>query len=376
MHLESIPSIEVAKAFCTENFIDSSPFLDYSFFKLLEESQCTTKRTGWIPNHIVIKEKKSVIGFIPNFKKLNSYGEYIFDHVFENAHYQIGSDYFPKYLSGIPFTPVTRLKFIYSKQKIDNDHVTKLLVKFLEDSKVSSFHANFIDSNVSNNLEKYQFVKRIGIQYHWTNDDFLNFNDFLDSMKSRKKKSILKERNFLKEQNIDFIIKEGENINEDDIDGLYGCYLKTIEKKWSRPYLNLNFFKGLIKTQTKSKIILVSAFQDKKLLGCSIHFLGNDTLYGRYWGCLKEVPYLHFELCYYQAIEYAIKKKIKRIEAGAQGEHKISRGYLPNLIFSNHWFNNKVLEKPIKDFIRNENEKVIEAAEYLKKYSPFSENGN
>ena len=254
--------------------------------------------------------------------------------------------------------------------------MTKLLIKFLEESKISSFHANFIDSDVSNNLEKHAFVKRIGIQYHWINKDFLNFNDFLDSMKSRKKKNILKERKFLREQNINFVIKEGDNIDENDINNLFECYLKTIEKKWSRPYLNLDFFKGLITTQTKNKIILVSAFQDKQLLGCSIHFLGNETLYGRYWGCLREVPYLHFELCYYQAIEYAIKKRIKRIEAGAQGEHKISRGYLPNLTFSNHWFNNKVLERPIKEFIKRENEKVIEAADYLNKYSPFSEDSN
>ncbi len=376
MQLESISSIKDVKLFCSENFFDSSPFIQYDFFKLLEESKCTNKSTGWIPNHIIIKEKNSIVGLIPNFKKLNSFGEYIFDHTFEHAYYQVGSDYFPKYLSGIPFTPVTRLKFIYGKHQIDYEKLAKLLVNYLEESRASSFHANFIDANTSKTLEKYNFVQRVGIQYHWTNKNFENFNDFLNSMKSRKKKNIIKERNFLKDQDINFVNKEGDDIEEKDIYNLYECYIKTIEKKWSRPYLNLDFFRGLIKTKSKNKLVLISAFQKKKLLGCSIHFLGSETLYGRYWGCLTEIPYLHFELCYYQAIEYAIKKKIKRIEAGAQGEHKISRGYLPTFTYSNHWFNNKILEKPIKEFIYKENKKVIEVAKNLKTFSPFSENGD
>ncbi len=373
MNIELISSIKDAEEFCIQNFLDTSPFIRYYFFKLLEESNCTNKSTGWTPQHIVLKKNNSIVAFIPNFKKTNSYGEYIFDHVFENAYYQIGCEYFPKYLSGTPFTPVTRLKFIYSKKMVNFDQVINLLVDFLKKKNISSFHANFIDSEDSQKLEKHNFFKRLGIQYHWINKSYSDFSDFLSSMKSRKKKAIIKERTFLKEQGITFSIKKGNMITYEDLNILYKCYVNTIDKKWSRPYLNSEFFQGLINSQISNKMILICAYKQKRVLGCSVHFIGNNTLFGRYWGCFEEVPYLHFELCYYQAIEYAIKNKISRIEAGAQGEHKISRGYIPRLIYSNHWFNNKILNKPIKDFLIKENEKVIDTSQYLMKYSPFSE---
>ncbi len=376
MILEPITSIKSARDFCSDYFNDSSPFLEYDFFKLLEDSKCTNKDSGWIPKHLIFKENNKIVAFIPNFKKLNSFGEYIFDHIFEHAYYQTGSEYFPKFLSGIPFTPVTKLKFVYSKNSLDLDKILVLLIDFLEKSKISSFHANFINLDTSNKLENYNLYKRIGIQYHWKNQSFLDFNDYLDSMKSRKKKSIHKERKSLQEKGIIFSQKEGKMIQKKDMVDLYKCYLKTIDKKWSRPYLNLDFFEGLIKTQTINKMLLVSAYQNDKLLGSSIHFIGKDTLYGRYWGCLEEVPYLHFELCYYQAIEYAIKKKLSKIEAGAQGEHKISRGYEPCLIYSNHWFNNAMLNNPIKEFLKKENLKVIDTVNYLKEQLPFSEKSN
>lgn len=372
MILESISSIENAEDFCKENFFDSSPFLKYSFFKLLEDSNCTDSRSGWIPQHIIIKEKNQIIGFIPNFKKLNSFGEYIFDHMFEHAYYQVGSDYFPKFLSGIPFTPVNRMKFIYSKNILEIENVAESLKIFVRKKKISSFHANFISKNVSKELEQSDFFKRIGIQYHWENKSFRDFQDFLDSMKSRKKKNIQKERNFLKDKKIEFVHKQGDMITEKDITNLYKCYINTIDKKWSRPYLNLDFFKRLINSSSISNILLISAYKKDNLLGSSLHFIGDDTLYGRYWGCLENIAYLHFELCYYQAIDYAIKKKISKIEAGAQGEHKISRGYLPCLTYSNHWFDNEKLRKPIKDFLQKENQKVLEASRYLDSYSPFA----
>jgi len=376
MKIELISSIKNAEYFCKENFSDNSPFLEYSFFKLLEDSKCTNENSGWIPQHFIFKEDNEIVAFVPNFKKLNSNGEYIFDHMFENAYYQIGSNYFPKYLSGIPFTPVTRLKFIYSKNSVDQDKIIDLILKVIKEKNISSFHANFIDSKTSKKLEKYKFLKRIGIQYHWVNNSFSNFDDFLNSMKSRKKKTIIKERKFLKDHGVSFLNKEGDKIDERDIKNLYSCYLNTIERKWSRPYLNFDFFKGLISTKNEKKILLISAYKNERLLGCSVHFVGNDILYGRYWGCTENVPYLHFELCYYQAIEYAIKNKLKKVEAGAQGEHKISRGYLPNLTYSNHWFNNEELSKPIQDFLTKENKKTIEVADYLSKFSPFSKNGN
>ena len=374
MILDPITSIEDARNFCQLNFKDSSPFLGYDFFKLLEDSQCTNQYSGWVPSHFLIKEKNQVIGFIPNFKKLNSFGEYIFDHMFEHAYYQIGADYFPKFLSGIPFTPVTKLKFIYSNKSINTIDVLKLLENHFKEQKISSFHVNFINESVADLLEENNFYKRIGIQYHWKNKSFRDFKDFLDSMKSRKKKNIQKERSFLRNQNILFTHKKGTEIKKEDMINLFKCYMNTIDKKWSRAYLNVNFFTGLVDTSTLENMLLVSAHKNGKLLGSSIHFIGEDTLYGRYWGCLENIPYLHFELCYYQAIEYAIKNNFTKIEAGAQGEHKISRGYTPILIFSNHWFSNEILKDPIKSYLQKENKKIMDSAKYLEKYSPFSIN--
>ena len=175
--------------------------------------------------------------------------------MFENAYYQIGSNYFPKYLSGIPFTPVTRLKFIYSKNSVDQDKIIGLILKVIKEQNISSFHANFIDSETSKKLEEYKFFKRIGIQYHWVNNSFSDFDDFLNSMKSRKKKAIIKERRFLKDHGVSFLIKEGDKIDEKDIKNLYSCYLNTIEKKWSRPYLNFDFSKVLLAKKMKKNFI-------------------------------------------------------------------------------------------------------------------------
>ena len=185
------------------------------------------------------------------------------------------------------------------------------------------------------------------------------------------KKAISKERRFLKDHGVSFLTKEGDKVDERDIKNLYSCYLNTIEKKWSRPYLNFDFFKGLISTKNEKKILLISAHKHERLLGCSVHFVGNDILYGRYWGCTENVPYLHFELCYYQAIEYAIKNKLKKVEAGAQGEHKIARGYQPTLTYSNHWFDHSKLNPLIKNFLAEEKKRVRDSVVYLNQFLPF-----
>ena len=186
MKIITIPSISRAQEFCKENFNDNCPFINYDFFQLLEHSNCTGRSTGWIPEHILILENEKTVGFIPNFRKLHSYGEFIFDHIFENAFYQLGYDYFPKFLSAIPFTPVTRNNFIYISKSINENKVLKNLTLFLQKQNISSFHINFIDKNISEKLKK--FFKRTGIQYHWHNNQYDSFNDFLNDLKSRKKK--------------------------------------------------------------------------------------------------------------------------------------------------------------------------------------------
>jgi len=373
MRITTASSISELKSFCKDHLTDNSPFMDYNFFYSLEKSLCTSKNTGWIPEHLLIKKNNVLIGFIPNFKKLNSNGEYVFDQIWENAHYQIGLEYFPKFLSASPFTPVNREKFIYKKEKFSDHDFFLNLISFLKKENISSFHINFIDKKVSNFLEKNGFIQRVGIQYHWKNKNYKSFDDFLANLRSRKKKNILKERKFLVNQKIKFKIKYGNEIIKKDIKLFFECYKNTIRKKYSYQYLNLNFFYNLFDSDLRKKIILIIASDNRDhFIGCSLHFIGNKTLYGRYWGCLKKIPYLHFELCYYQAIEFAIKKKIEKIESGAQGEHKISRGYYPTTIYSNHWIKNELLNEGIKKFLNIEKKKVNETIRYLEKFVPFN----
>ena len=373
MQINTVDSINQIKKFCSENFTDKNPFISYDFFELLEKTNCTVNVKGWIPEHIIIKDKNKLVGLIPNFRKLNSYGEFVFDQIFENAFYQIGKNYFPKFLSAIPFTPVTRNNFLYYSDKVNDDKLFNELKVFFQKKKISSFHVNFIDELISTKLKKY-FHQRVGIQYHWKNNKYLSFDHFLTHLKSRKKKNILKERKFIKDKNINFTIKVGKDINEVDLLNLYQCYSHTVNKKWSQEYLTKDFFLQLPNSNLIENTVLISASLEGKFAGCSVHFKKNKNLYGRYWGALYQIPNLHFELCYYQAIEYAIQNNLELVEAGAQGEHKISRGYLPVKTFSCHWFNDEALEKPISDFLVEEEKRVINTLDYLEKnLSPFND---
>ena len=372
MDFTVVESIKPLEKFCREKLSDQSPFMDFDFFASLEESMCTSRSNGWQPEHIVISENKKIIGVIPNFKKFNSNGEFVFDYAWENAHYQVGSDYFPKYVSAAPFTPVTRENFIYLKKEIDFEMCLKELLNFIKKKNVSSFHANFVSEKQSEILNNF-FFQRVGIQYHWKNNNYESFDEFLSTFKSRKRKSIKKERGFLLENDVKFVRKSGDQIGEKDIKLFFECYSNTIAKKWSYKYLNIEFFNKIMASNLKKNILIISAFKKDIFIGCSLHFIGKNSLYGRYYGSLVDVPYLHFELCYYQAIEFAIKSNLKKVEAGAQGEHKISRGYLPTLTFSNHWINNNQLSKAIKNFVLEEKERIMYTVERLNQYSPFSD---
>ena len=373
MKFKTISSILEIKDFCKRSFSDITPFINFEFFLDLEQSNCTNKETGWIPEHIVVEQNNTIIALIPNYKKSNSNGEYVFDHIFANAHHQLGLNYFPKYLSAIPFTPVSREKFIYQDKEINKKELISNLLFFFEEKKISSFHINFINKVNSDLLNNLGLDQRLGIQYFWYNKSYKNFENFLSSLKRKKRKNIIKERAFLQKEKIQFVIKTGNQINIKDIKLFHQCYLNTIQKKWGVPYLNQEFFIQHLNSIQNKNVLLIQAYRQEVFLGCSIHFIGEDVLYGRYWGCLNEIPFLHFELCYYQAIEFAINNKIRKVEAGAQGEHKIARGYIPELTFSNHWFKNKDLKEPINDFLKIERKKTLDTLDYLKNYNPFND---
>ena len=352
---------------------DTNPFLNYYFFQAMEKSGCTALQSGWEPNHFIIKKNDEIVGLIPNFKKSNSYGEYIFDQSWANAYANLGIQYYPKFLSAIPFTPINSNK-IFNNKKIENKLIIECLKDFLNKTNISSCHFNFVSKEQSILLDTKQFLTRKGIQYHWYNKNYSSFEHFLDSFKARKKKNIIKERKFLVETGINIETKIGREISSSDINFFYECYQRTIDKKWANKYLNLKFFHILKASGVINQmLVFIAKDKNKKKIASALSFFDDTKLFGRYWGSLLNIPFLHFELCYYQSIEFAIKKKIHLIESGAQGEHKIPRGYEPSITYSNHWIKNEKIRDAIKVFLCRESENVDEALIYLKKLSPFKE---
>ncbi len=352
---------------------DTNPFLNYYFFQAMEKSGCTALQSGWEPNHFIIKKNDEIVGLIPNFKKSNSYGEYIFDQSWANAYANLGIQYYPKFLSAIPFTPINSNK-IFNNKKIENKLIIECLKDFLNKTNISSCHFNFVSKEQSILLDTKQFLTRKGIQYHWYNKNYSSFEHFLDSFKARKKKNIIKERKFLVETGINIETKIGREISSSDINFFYECYQRTIDKKWANKYLNLKFFHILKASGVINQmLVFIAKDKNKKKIASALSFFDDTKLFGRYWGSLLNIPFLHFELCYYQSIEFAIKKKIRLIESGAQGEHKIPRGYEPSITYSNHWIKNEKIRDAIKVFLCRESENVDEALIYLKKLSPFKE---
>ena len=355
--------------------VSENPFYNFDFFLNLEQSLCTSIKTGWIPYHFLIKENSNIIAIIPAFKKLNSNGEYVFDHSWADAYYRMNLEYYPKLLSAIPFTPINGNRiFIDTKFKSKFNEVMIIFYDYFKQLNISSYHINFNTFDQSEKLRKLDFLQRIGIQYHWKNYDFKDFDEFLTTLKSKKKKNIIKERRHIRNLEIQISTLRGKEISKQDWMFFYKCYSKTIEKKWSYKYLNFNFFDELLKSDLNNNILLIIAKdKHKNYLACSLSFIGKDILYGRYWGCETEIAFLHFELCYYQSIEFAIRNKIKTIEAGAQGEHKISRGYRPILTYSNHWIKDERMSIAIRNYLKQEKEITLKNLEYLNRSIPFKQ---
>ena len=265
--------------------------------------------------------------------KLDSQGEYVFDHAWANAYYNAGGEYYPKIQLSVPFTPVTGNRILI-KDGLTNKETENVINYFAEyiikitNNNFSSAHITFCTKKESLIFSKSQFLTRIGEQFHWKNNKYKNFDDFLSSLTSRKRKAISKERKFIKENNIEIILKSNKDLNNCDWENMYTFYQNTTDKKWGNAYLKQDFFNLLAKNFAE-KILIVFAKEKGTTVAAAMHVIGKNTLYGRYWGSNKNIKYLHFELCYYQAIEWAINNKYDFVEGGAQGPHKIQRGYMP-----------------------------------------------
>ena len=357
--------------------ICNHPFTSYEFLNALETSNSVSTKTGWTPKHILVKNAaNNLIGASPNYLKMHSYGEYIFDHSWANAFENAGGQYYPKLLSAIPFTPATGPRILLSPQKNNNDEIFKLIIgtyeQLVKNNNLSSAHINFITKQLSDTLNKRNWIKREGLQFHWYNKKYQSFDDFLDQLKSTKRKAIKKERKKINEYGLTIERLTGDALNVKIWDSFYEFYLSTIDKKWGGAYLTKDFFYS-INQSMKNKILLVIAKKNDDIIAGALNFLGENTLYGRNWGSKLDIPFLHFELCYYQAIEYAIENKIQIVEAGAQGHHKIQRGYIATSTYSAHYIQNDSFDKAIRGFVEMEANEINKQIEIINQQgSPYS----
>ena len=354
--------------------INEHPFTTHEFLNSLEQSKSVCAETGWLPQHIVLKDiNHKIIGILPNYLKSHSYGEYVFDHSWANAYHQAGGSYYPKLISSIPFTPVKGPRFLYEKSKknIVFKNISHFLMKIVDKNNLSSAHINFLNDGSNKFLENQGWLKRLGLQFHWENHEYSNFNDFLAQLKNSKRKMIKKERSTIKNAGIIINKISGNDLNSDIWDKFYKFYLNTIDKKWGSAYLNREFFESISST-INSKILLILAKKDNDIIAGALNFIGKDCLYGRNWGSNVHIPFLHFEMCYYQAIDYAIEQKLKYVEAGAQGPHKIKRGYLAKPTYSFHYLPNFSFKKAVSAFIDSESNHIQKEIDYInKKENPF-----
>jgi len=350
----------------------NEPFARHEFLSALEDSKCVHPNSGWLAQHLVVYDNDEIKACTPLYLKSHSYGEYVFDWSWAEAYERAGGRYYPKLQCAIPFTPVTghRLLCHPTATQEHKEFLLSAMTGLAKGLKVSSLHITFALEDEWQMMEKAGLQTRIGHQYHWNNQNYDGFNDFLDQLSSRKRKSIKKERRSIDENGIEFEILSGSDIQEHHWDAFYAFYIDTSGRKWGHPYLNREFF-SLLGERLGDSVVLIIAVIDDRIVAGALNLKGNETLYGRYWGCLEDYRFLHFETCYYQAIDYAIINGLQRVEAGAQGQHKIQRGYLPVKTYSAHWLADEKFAHAVQDFV--EHDKRVNQLEMneLAKLSPY-----
>lgn len=319
-----------------------NPFLKYDFYHALEESNSAARETGWLPQHLVMELENSddILGVMPCYLKNHSQGEYVFDHGWADAFERAGGDYYPKLQCAVPFTPASGRRILVGNGKDATDRRLMLaggLQEVCSRLQVSSAHITFMEKQEWEILGKQGFLQRNDQQFHWLNDDYSDFDDFLAALSSRKRKNIKKERaNALKDNGITIEWLTGSDLTESVWDAFYSFYTDTGSRKWGQPYLTRDFYSRIGDTMADD-ILLIMAKREGRYVAGAINFIGSHTLFGRHWGCIEDHPFLHFEICYYQAIDFAIEKQLARVEAGAQGDHKLTRGYMPQITYSAHF---------------------------------------
>jgi predicted N-acyltransferase len=348
------------------------PFTTHRFLKALEDSGSVGAGTGWDPHYLAARQDGQLIAVAPLYGKNHSQGEYMFDHNFAQAYERSGGRYYPKLQIAVPFTPATGRRFL-TRAGFEVQGMSALVqgaVQIASDNELSSIHATFCTEGEALAGAEMGLLHRTSQQYHWANDGYADWDAFLAALSSRKRKTLRKERHTAQDFGGDIVQLTGDQIEPHHWDAFWDFYQDTGARKWGQPYLMRKFFDIAQKT-LRDDMLLVFAMRDGVPIAGALNFIGRDTLYGRYWGCSENLPCLHFEICYYQAIDYALAHDMKFVEAGAQGEHKLARGYLPVTTHSLHWFGNAGFRDAVADYLEAERKAVDEEIEVLTSYGPF-----
>jgi predicted N-acyltransferase len=352
--------------------VPDNPFLNHAFFLALEQSGCATRRTGWAPQHVLLADSAGLpVGLLPMFLKSHSMGEYVFDHGWADAYRRAGGDYYPKLQVSVPFTPVTAPKLLVPSGDPAVQRALMVTAETLaERLGASSVHATFVPESDAALGVAGDWLVRYDTQFHWHNQGFASFDEFLSTLSSRHRKVMKRERRDALADGLTVKWLSGGDLAEAAWDAFYDFYEDTGSRKWGQPYLNREFFSRL-SAALADRVVLMLAYDGPRAIAGALNLRGISSLYGRNWGATRQVPFLHFELCYYQAIDYAIAHKLATVEAGAQGEHKLARGYLPATTRSIHWIGDPGLRRAIADYLIRERASVTHNQDVLEQYTPF-----
>lgn len=355
------------------------PFTRHEFLYALETTGCADEKSGWQPQHVLVKRSDRLIAVMPLYLKYHSYGEYVFDWSWADAYRQHHRQYYPKLLGAIPFTPATGPRLCIAANE-NLGEITAVIIDALRKrcahNDISSLHILFPQSQLREALLDAGLSERVGVQYHWFNNNFSSFDDFLATFNSRKRKNLRKERARIAEQGLELRVLEGREITSEHWQFFYRFYAMTYAKRSGHTgYLNEAFFQ-VLREQLFDHTVMTLAYRNDEAVAGALYFRDSTTLYGRYWGCLQEFDSLHFEACYYQGIEYCIRHGLQRFDPGAQGEHKIQRGFTPIKTFSYHWINDRDFRRAIDDFLRREHNVIDEHIEAASTLLPFKHGNN
>lgn len=350
-----------------------NPFISHAFFNAVEQSNSACARTGWAPRHLVAKVDGKVAGLVPCYLKSHSQGEYVFDRGWADAYERAGGRYYPKLQASVPFTPAAGPRLLV-RDGVDAELIREALANGLKAlcnaTQTSSVHVTFAREEEWRFLAQQGFLQRTDQQFHWRNAGYASFDDFLATLNSRHRKAIRRERRDAVANGITIHALTGSELTEEVWDAFFEFYMETGSRKWGRPYLTRAFYSQIGETMA-DRIALIMAKRDGRWIAGAINFIGSDTLFGRHWGAIEHHPFLHFEVCYYQAIDFAIRHGLKTVEAGAQGEHKIARGYLPQTTYSAHYIADPALRRAVRDYLEHERSYVARAARELTEAGPF-----